>query len=122
MLIVDLSYVYRSDDDGNVSLMDNLKAGANLVYEAENLIQGGFRLDHLGEAEQLFSGARDFFHSLKHRDEQQAGLAADRYKEDWSKENKFVTMFSGCRDDRKSKLHSFYQLLPFLRPVFNSIS
>jgi len=85
--------------------MDNLKKGAQLVGEAEHLIQGGFTFDKLGEARQLFSGATDFFRGLKHMGEQreeEEGLQEDTFVEDWGKEHKWVTMFSGCRDDQTS--------------------
>ena len=39
---VELPFVYRSDADGNVSLLDNLKQGARLVGEASDIITGGF--------------------------------------------------------------------------------
>jgi len=102
---VELPFVYKSDENGNVNLMDNLKKGAQLVGEAEHLIQGGFTFDKLGEARELFSGATDFFRGLKHmgqQREEEAGLEEDQFKEDWGKEHKWVTMFSGCRDDQTS--------------------
>lgn len=87
-------------------VMDNLKKGAALVGEAQHLIQGGFTFDKIGEARELFAGATDFFRGLKHMAEQgeeQSGLVDDEpFVEEWGKESKFVTMFSGCRDDQTS--------------------
>ena len=100
---VELPYVYRSDSDGNVNLMDDLKQGAHLVAEASDLIQGGFSYRKIGEAQQLFSGATDFFRGLKHFGEQQEeGLASDQFAGQYGSEQKVVTMFSGCRDDQTS--------------------
>ena len=99
----ELPFVYRSDADGNVSLMDDLRQGAHLVGEAEHLIQGGFSFDNIGEAETLFSGATDFFRGLKHIGEQhEEGLQADSSRRQRDRENKYVTMYSGCRDDQTS--------------------
>lgn len=101
---VELPYVYRSDADGNVNLMDNLKQGAFLMSEASHLIQGGFTLNKLAEARQLMAGATSFFQGLKHmRDgDQEEGLAAEDFQEDWKSERKRATMFSGCKDDQTS--------------------
>lgn len=63
--------MYRSDADGQISMMDNLRKGAQLVGEAQDLISGGFRFDKLGEARELFAGATSFFHGLKHMGEQE---------------------------------------------------
>ena len=99
----ELPFVYRSDADGNVSAIDNLRQGIHLAGEAEHLIQGGFSFDKLGEAESLFSGATDFFKGLKHMGEQrEEGLQADASRTEWVRENKYVTMYSGCRDDQTS--------------------
>jgi hypothetical protein len=58
---VELPYVYRSSADGEISLMDNLRKGAELVGEAQDLIQGGFRFEKAGEARELLAGATSFF-------------------------------------------------------------
>ena len=51
--------------------MDNLKQGVQLIGEAQNLISGGLRFDKMGEARELFAGATNFFHGLKHMGEQE---------------------------------------------------
>lgn len=100
---IELPFVYRSDSDGNVNLMDNLKMGAQLLGEASYLVQGGFTFNKLAQARELYAGATTFFRSLKHMGEQQEeGLGEDEFVEDWANERKFVTMFSGCRDDQTS--------------------
>lgn len=102
---VELPYVYRSDEDGNVSMMDNVKMGVQLFGEASHLIQGGFTTDKVGEAKQLLAGATSFFRSLTHEQEQtdQYGLGeqdtADEYRSEGAKQ---VWMYSGCRDDQTS--------------------
>lgn len=63
--------MYRSDSDGQISMMDNLRKGAQLVGEAQDLMAGGFRFEKLGEARELFAGATSFFHGLKHMGEQE---------------------------------------------------
>ena len=97
----------RTDDEGNVNLMDSFQQGVHLIGAADHLVQGGLRFDpqQLDEAKQLLAGATDFFHGLRHMGEQQhhdAGLESERFGHDWSQEHKFVTMFSGCRDDQTS--------------------
>ncbi|KAF2198411.1 peptidase C14 [Delitschia confertaspora ATCC 74209] len=100
---VELPFVYRSDADGNISLLDNLKAGIKLASDAGNLIRGGFSFDKLGEAQHLFAGATDFFRGLKHMGEQEEeGLDDNEFSGQYGSEQKVVTMFSGCRDDQTS--------------------
>ncbi|KAF2875944.1 peptidase C14, caspase domain-containing protein [Massariosphaeria phaeospora] len=101
---VELPYVYRSDADGNISLMDNLKAGAQLVGSARTLIAGGFSYNKVGEAQQLLAGATSFFRGLKHMGEQEEeGLQGHAdFAGQYGSEQKMVTMISGCRDDQTS--------------------
>ncbi|KAK7895122.1 hypothetical protein LTR67_005861 [Exophiala xenobiotica] len=100
---IELPYVYRSDADGNVTLMDNVKTGMGLLHEASSLIHGGFTVDKLAQAKELFAGANTFFKQLQHSNEpQEEGVGEENFVEDWKSEHRFVTMFSGCRDDQAS--------------------
>ena len=100
---LELPYVYKSDDDGNVSVIDNLRQGVHLMGEASDLFMGGFSFNKLAEAQDLYAGATSFFRSFKHMGEQQApGLGADEDNAMYEQEHKMVTMFSGCRDDQTS--------------------
>lgn len=102
---VELPYVFRSDSDGNISLMDNIKAGARLLGEANDLINGGFSYRKVGEAQELLAGASSFFKGLRHMGEQQEeeeGLSAGEFEGQYGSERKMVTMFSGCKDDQTS--------------------
>jgi hypothetical protein len=100
---VELPFVYRSDSNGQIALMDNLKAGAHLVQEASGLINGGFSYRKIGDAQHLLAGASDFFKGLRHMGEQQEeGLAGGEFAGQYGSEQKMVTMFSGCRDDQTS--------------------
>ena len=100
---IELPYVYRTDADGNVNLMDNVKEGLHLMATAKHLLQGGFSYDKVNDAKQLFAGAQSFFSSLKHRNEpQEDGLGEEHFMEDWAHEGKSVFMFSGCKDDQTS--------------------
>lgn len=98
---VELPYVYRSDEDGNINLMDNLDAGMQLFSEASHLLQGNLTFDRIGEAAQLFGGAKDFFQGLKHQFDDRGGdtingLAPEKdFAQDWAREGKSVFMFSG---------------------------
>ena len=86
-------------------MVDSLKQGMRLVGAADHLLQDGLRFDpqQLNDAKSLLAGATDFFHGLKHMNEQhEAGLESERFSHDWSAEHKFVTMFSGCKDDQTS--------------------
>lgn len=100
---VELPFVYRSDADGQISLMDNLKAGARLVGEAHNILSGGFSYRKIGEAQELLAGASSFFKGLRHMGEQEEeGLSEGEFAGQYGSEQKMVTMFSGCRDDQTS--------------------
>lgn len=100
---LELPFVYRSDDDGNVNLMDNLKEGVHLLGEANDLILGGFSFNKVAEAQELYAGATSFFRSFKHMEEsQRPGLDEDDNYRAYAQEEKMVTMFSGCRDDQTS--------------------
>ncbi|KAJ9615484.1 hypothetical protein H2200_001559 [Cladophialophora chaetospira] len=100
---IELPYVYRSDADGNVSMLDNVKTGMGLLHEASSLIQGGFTMDKLPQAKELLAGAATFFKQLQHSGEpEEEGVGEEHFVEDWKSEHKFVTMFSGCRDDQTS--------------------
>ena len=95
--------MYRSDDDGNVNLLDNLKQGAVLMTEATDLLAGGFSFNKFAEAQDLYAGATSFFRSFKHMGDSQApGLDQDDNYGSNVGEQKMVTMFSGCRDDQTS--------------------
>lgn len=100
---VELPYVYRSDSDGNVSMMDNLKQGIHLATEGYDLINGGFSFRKVDEAKDLLAGATSFFRGLTHMGEQQEeGLGAGEFAGQYGSENKVVTMFSGCKDEQTS--------------------
>ena len=100
---IELPFVYRTDDQGNMNLVDNVKAGMGLLGQAGNLIQGGFNMSKVGEAKQLYAGAQNFFKSFSHTGQPQGpGVDEEHFVEDWRNERKFVTMFSGCRDDQTS--------------------
>ncbi|TQW00548.1 metacaspase [Cordyceps javanica] len=101
---LELPYVYKTDDEGNVSLIDNIREGVHLMSEASDLLRGGFSFDKLAEARDLYAGATSFFRSFKHmgEEQQQAGLGEDEDSAMYQQEHKMVTMFSGCRDDQTS--------------------
>ncbi|EXJ67822.1 uncharacterized protein A1O5_09168 [Cladophialophora psammophila CBS 110553] len=102
---VELPFVYRTDDDGNVNLMDNLRAGAELIGEASHLIRGDFAFDSAGEARHLLAGATSFFRGLKHQydgDYEEGLHSVGEFEEDWGRENRSVFMFSGCKDEQTS--------------------
>ncbi|KAF2708188.1 peptidase C14 [Pleomassaria siparia CBS 279.74] len=101
--VMELPFVYLSDADGQISIMDNLKAGAMLVGEAHQLINGGFSFNKVGEARELLAGATSFFRGLKHMGEQdEEGLEGGEFVGQYGSEHKVVTMFSGCKDDQTS--------------------
>ena len=100
---IELPFVYRSDADGNVNLMDNVKEGLHLMSAAKHLLQGGFTYDKVNDAKQLFAGAQAFFKSFQHQGgEQEECLGEEHFVEDWAHEGKSVFMFSGCKDDQTS--------------------
>ncbi|MCJ1433680.1 hypothetical protein MMC27_003044 [Xylographa pallens] len=100
---IELPYVYRSDADGNVTLVDSVKQGLHLAQAAQHLLQGGFSMSKVNDAKQLLAGAQSFFQGFKHRGEpQQEGLGEEHFVEDWKDEHKRVFMYSGCQDDQTS--------------------
>ena len=98
---VELPYTYRSDADGNINLVDNLREGMQLVQSGYSMIQGGFTNRSLDDAQELLSGARTFFRGLQNRDK---GLAHEDFGANWeaTQQDKAVFMYSGCRDDQTS--------------------
>ncbi|OAL36313.1 hypothetical protein AYO20_04471 [Fonsecaea nubica] len=104
-VLVSALHPSRTDGDGNVNLMDNLKVGAELIGEASHLIRGDFAFDSAGEARHLLAGATSFFRGLKHQydgDYDEGLHAVGEFEEDWGPENKSVFMFSGCKDEQTS--------------------
>jgi len=100
---IELPFVYRSNEQGNVGLVDNLRQGARLAAAARSLIQGGFSMQKVNDAKQLIAGAQTFFHGIAHRNEPTPeGLGEEKFVEDWNTEGRDVWMFSGCRDDQTS--------------------
>jgi hypothetical protein len=99
---VELPYVYRTDDDGKISVMDNVKAGLNLAMEADNLLNGRYGLNSIEAAKHMLGDANNFFQGFRHHHHGPAGLEADNSGRDWNQERKFVTMYSGCRDEETS--------------------
>ncbi|KAL1297928.1 hypothetical protein AAFC00_006441 [Neodothiora populina] len=101
---LELPFVYRSDDDGNVNVVDNLREGVHLMQEASDLIGGGFSFNKLAEAKDLYAGATNFFRGLKHMGghDEAPGLDQSGFASEYGAENKMVTMFSGCRDEQTS--------------------
>lgn len=102
---VELPYVYRADENGNVGMMNNLKTGVHLMAEANNLIQGGISMNSIGQAKSLLAGATSFFKGLTHKEEIGAnGLGhAGNFEEEYRSEGpKAVWMYSGCKDDQTS--------------------
>jgi metacaspase-1 len=101
---VELPYVYRPDEDGEINLVNNIKEGLSLATAAAHLVQGGFSVEKIADARALAGGAMSFFHSLHHRPEpaDENGLGEEHFQEDWKGEGKDVWMFSGCMDSQTS--------------------
>ena len=101
---IELPFVYRTDADGNVNLVDNVKQGLHLMEAASHLVQGGFSLQKVNDAKVLFAGAQSFFSGLKHRADppDENGLGEEHFQENWATEGKRVFMYSGCKDDQTS--------------------
>ncbi|KAI7241145.1 metacaspase [Hortaea werneckii] len=102
---VELPYVYRTDQDGNVNLLENVEAGMRLIGSASHLLQGHLSKAKIGEAKSLLAGATDFFTGLTHRQASvdQYGLDESDTMDSYAREGaKNVWMYSGCRDDQTS--------------------
>ena len=104
--VAELPYIYRADADGNVSMMDNVKAGMRLVGAANSLIQGGFNTNSVAQGRELLAGAQSFFKGFSHQDDggdSEHGLDEQDFAEQYEKEKrKNVWMYSGCEDDQTS--------------------
>jgi metacaspase-1 len=102
---LELPWVYRTERDGRIRVMDNFRAGLHLVGEAQGLIMGGFTVEKVGEARRLLAGATDFFRGLRHEFEEEGeydggdGLYQSSSRRE---EQRSVFMLSGCRDDQTS--------------------
>ncbi|GAB1738094.1 hypothetical protein NU219Hw_g2629t2 [Hortaea werneckii] len=102
---LELPYVYRTDQDGNVNLLDNVEAGMRLIGSASHLLQGHLSKAKIGEAKSLLAGATDFFKGLTHQQASvdQYGLDESDTMDSYAREGaKNVWMYSGCRDDQTS--------------------
>ncbi|KAI7491021.1 metacaspase [Hortaea werneckii] len=102
---IELPYVYRTDQDGNVNLLDNVEAGMRLIGSASHLLQGHLSKAKIGEAKSLLAGATDFFKGLTHQQASvdQYGLDESDTMDSYASEGaKNVWMYSGCRDDQTS--------------------
>lgn len=102
---VELPYIYRSDADGNVGMVDNLKAGMRLVGAANHMIQGGFNTNSVAEGRQLLAGAQSLFKGMSNRGggDSETGLDEQDFAEQYEKEKKKnIWMYSGCEDDQTS--------------------
>jgi len=99
---LELPYVYRSDEDGNIGLVGGIKKSVRLVSSARALIQGGFSMDKVNDAKHLFAEAQSLFNGFRsHRTPSPSGLDKEHFVEGWE-EGKDVWMFSGCRDNQTS--------------------
>jgi hypothetical protein len=98
---LELPFVYRSDDDGQVHKLNTYEAGVELLKEARQMMTGAFSCDKEAQARDLYAGATSFLRSLRHN-RQLTGVVADDFTKEWEYERKSVTMFSGCRDEQTS--------------------
>lgn len=122
---LELPFVYKSDDNGNISLFDNFKQGVKILSSANHLIQGGLSLNKISEARQLVSDTSSFFRSFGGGGEGSRGIGGSgggggrgggddddegylhhdtsfAEAEERADEKKMVTMLSGCADEQTS--------------------
>ncbi|CAD0084081.1 unnamed protein product [Aureobasidium vineae] len=79
---LELPFVYRSDDDGNIHALDGYQAGVALLKEAKRLITGSFNLDREAQARDLYAGATSFLRSLRHNQHMTGLAASDDFSQD----------------------------------------
>lgn len=85
----------------------SIKQGIRLASSAAQILQGsmqgGFSMQSVRDAEQLYAGARSFWKGLQHINEGEGLSSAD---ENIASKNqgmeRTVIMYSGCRDDQTS--------------------
>ncbi|KAF2487500.1 putative metacaspase [Neohortaea acidophila] len=101
---LELPFLFRTDDEGNLNMMSGLQQGMSILDHGYSLISGGFDMSRAADAKQLYSEASSFFKSLSGmgRGNQGPGVSEEHFQNDWSREHKWVCMFSGCRDDQTS--------------------
>ena len=123
---LELPFVYRSDDNGNISVIDVFRDGAKLVSGAGALMRGGLSMKKVGQAKDLIADGTKFFQAFGGGGEGGArsrGLGGllgggddddgdgDGYlhhdtsfaeHEERTDEKKRVSMFSGCADHQTS--------------------
>ncbi|THX06519.1 phosphatidylinositol 3 [Aureobasidium pullulans] len=76
-----LPFIYRSDDGGNVQQVDAEGIGKHLMKDAKHLITGGFSFNKEAQTRDLYAGATSLFRSLKHR-RQATGLETDDFTQE----------------------------------------
>lgn len=75
---LELPFVYRSNEDGEIHQLNTYQAGVALLHEAKQMITGEFSLDREARARDLYSGATSFLRSLRHN-RQLTGVVADDF-------------------------------------------
>jgi hypothetical protein len=89
-------------------------------------MQGGFSMQSVRDAEQLYAGARSFWKGLQHVSEggeEGLGQADENIAEKNQGENieRTVIMYSGCRDDQTSADANIAGAATGVSPFFPSI-
>jgi hypothetical protein len=75
---LELPFVYRSDDDGQVHKLNTYEAGVELLKEAKQMMTGAFSSDKEAQARDLYAGATSFLRSMRHN-RQLTGVVADDF-------------------------------------------
>ena len=75
---LELPFVYRSTEDGEIHKLNTYEAGVALLKEAKEMITGDFSLDKEARARDLYAGATSFLRSLRHN-RQLTGVVADDF-------------------------------------------
>lgn len=83
--------------------MSSIKAGIQLAAGAAHLLQGGFTMSDMREAQALYAGASSFFKGLQHMNDDAGPEGLGEAQGDYQGEGGHrVIMYSGCRDDQTS--------------------
>lgn len=80
----------------------SIKTGLRLASSAANLLQGGFNMNKVRDAQELLGGAKSFFRSMGRLGESKEDGLDQEANSDYPEEARRAIMFSGCRDDQTS--------------------
>ncbi|KAI9342338.1 caspase domain-containing protein [Obelidium mucronatum] len=108
--MMELPYTYRPDANGKMNPIDMVKEGMRIAARAKGLFEGGFSMNKINDAKNLFEDAQALAAAFSGRGKK-AEVDSQGYKKEAFNENagapKQVFCLSGCMDEQTSADTSF---------------